>query len=187
MCLAQGEGVGYGVRNSNQVNLINPAAISSVDSLSFMFDVGMSLRSSNYKENGIKNNAKNSSFDYIAMQFRLHKRLGIALSFTPYSTTGYNFNSTTPISYKDGTSAGSTTNTFYGDGGLQQFSVGLGFKVLKNLSVGVNAGYMYGSIDYQAATSPSSSSDQTINYRNLSVNSYNANFGIQYTQQLNKA
>ena len=179
-------GVGYGVRNSNQVNLINPAAISSVDSLSFMFDVGMSLRSSNYKENGIKNNAKNSSFDYIAMQFRLHKRLGIALSFTPYSTTGYNFNSTTPISYKDGTSAGSTTNTFYGDGGLQQFSVGLGFKVLKNLSVGVNAGYMYGSIDYQAATSPSSSSDQTINYRNLSVNSYNANFGIQYTQQLNK-
>lgn len=179
-------GVGYGLRNSTQINLVNPASISCVDSLSFMFDIGMSLRSSNYKENGIKNNAKNSSFDYIAMQFRLHPRLGIAVSFTPYSTTGYSFSSTTPISYKDGTSAGSTTNTFYGDGGLQQISAGLGFKLFKNLSLGVNVGYLYGSIDYQAATSPSSTSDQTINYRNLSVNSYNANFGIQYTQALNK-
>ena len=78
-------GVGYGLRYSGHINLTNPAAYSSVDSLSFMFDIGMSLKSSNYKENGISSNAKNASFDYLAIQFRLHKRLGMAIGYTPYS------------------------------------------------------------------------------------------------------
>ena len=60
-------GIGYGIRNNGYINMTNPAAFSSVDSLSFMFDLGMSLKSSNFKENGISANAKNSSFDYIAI------------------------------------------------------------------------------------------------------------------------
>ena len=87
-------GIGYGLRNSLNINTMNPASYSSVDSLSFMFDIGMSLKSSNYREGGINSNAKNSSFDYVAMQFRLHPRLGIAFGFTPYSTVGYKFGKT---------------------------------------------------------------------------------------------
>lgn len=62
-------GIGYALRNSGHINMLNPASFTAVDSLSFMFDVGMSLKSSNFQENGIKNNAKNSSFDYILSQF----------------------------------------------------------------------------------------------------------------------
>ena len=132
-------GIGYGIRNNGYINMTNPAAFSSVDSLSFMFDLGMSLKSSNFKENGISANAKNSSFDYIAIQFRLHKRLGIAVGFTPYSTVGYNFSTTNSV---EGNNDYTATNNFYGDGGLQQITAGLGFKVLDNLSIGVSAGYI---------------------------------------------
>lgn len=170
-------GVGYGLRNNTQINLMNPASISSVDSLSFMFDVGMSFKSSNFTENGIKNNAKNSSFDYLAMQFRLHPRLGIAIGFTPYSSVGYNFT----------TSSTNATNTFYGDGGLQQITAGLGFKLLNNLSIGVEAGYLYGDIDYQTTTLPNgTSSDYTVKYQKIKTNSYVTNFGLQYTQPISK-
>lgn len=158
-------GIGYGLRNSLNINTMNPASYSSVDSLSFMFDIGMSLKSSNYREGGINSNAKNSSFDYVAMQFRLHPRLGIAFGFTPYSTVGYKFGKTSSIEGSDVT----ITNVFYGEGGLQQIFGGLGFKILDNLSIGANAGYLYGDINYQTAASFSNRGDQTITYNNLSV------------------
>ena len=176
-------GIGYALRSSEQINVMNPASYSAVDSLSFMFDVGMSLKSSNYQENGYKTNAKNASFDYLAMQFRLHPRLGFAVGFTPYSNVGYKFNRSSGIENSDDVTL---TNTFYGDGGLQQIFGGLGFKILNNLSVGANFGYLYGSINYQTLATFDNGGDQTLTYSDISVNSYMANFGLQYTQKIGK-
>ncbi len=176
-------GIGYGLRSNGQINLTNPASYSAVDSLSFMFDVGMSLKVSNYKENGITNKAKNSSFDYIAIQFRLCKRLGIAIGFTPYSTVGYNFSSSSLIEGSDVTA----TNSFYGEGGTQEITAGLGFKILDNLSIGASAGYLYGSLDYQSSVSFDVSSDATYVYNTIDVKSYVADFGLQYTQKLTRS
>ncbi len=176
-------GIGYALRSSEQINVMNPASYSAVDSLSFMFDIGMGLKSSNYQENGYKTNAKNASFDYLAMQFRLHPRVGFAVGFTPYSNVGYKFSRTSDIENSDDVTL---TNTFYGDGGLQQIFGGIGFKILDNLSVGANVGYLYGEIDYQTLATLSNGGDQTTTYNNISINSYIANFGLQYTQKLSK-
>lgn len=176
-------GIGYALRSSEQINVMNPASYSAVDSLSFMFDIGMGLKSSNYQENGYKTNAKNASFDYLAMQFRLHPRVGFAVGFTPYSNVGYKFSRTSDIENSDDATL---TNTFYGDGGLQQIFGGIGFKILDNLSIGANVGYLYGEIDYQTLATLSNGGDQTTTYNNISINSYIANFGLQYTQKLSK-
>lgn len=176
-------GIGYALRSSEQINVMNPASYSAVDSLSFMFDIGMGLKSSNYQENGYKTNAKNASFDYLAMQFRLHPRVGFAVGFTPYSNVGYKFSRTSDIENSDDVTL---TNTFYGDGGLQQIFGGIGFKILDNLSIGANVGYFYGEIDYQTLATLSNGGDQTTTYNNISINSYIANFGLQYTQKLSK-
>ena len=37
-------GVAYGLRNGSRINMQNPASYSCIDSLSFIFDVGMSLQ-----------------------------------------------------------------------------------------------------------------------------------------------
>lgn len=173
-------GIGYALRAKDQINPMNPASYSAVDSLSFMFDVGMSLRNSNYKEGSVQNNVKNASFDYIAMQFRLHPRLGMAVGFTPFSTTGYNFSKTTNIENSDKTA----TNSFAGEGGLQQIFGGLSFKVFDNLSIGANIGYLYGSLKY--GTTISGVGDIRTDYLNIDAKSYKADFGVQYTQPLNK-
>lgn len=176
-------GIGYGLRNSKHINTMNPASYSAVDSLSFMFDLGMSLKSSNFEENGIKTNAKNASFDYIAMQFRLHPRLGIAVGFTPYSTVGYSFTTSQSV---EGVENTTSTSIFTGDGGLQQIFGGLGFKILDNLSVGANVGYLYGDINYQTQIGFNTTADQTITYNRIKVNSFMADFGVQYTQKISK-
>lgn len=175
-------GVGYALRSSLHINPMNPASYTTVDSLSFMFDTGMTLKSSNFSEGNYKSNAKNASYDYLAMQFRLHPRLGMAIAYTPYSTVGYNFTRTKSIENSDV----SISNNFYGDGSLQQIFAGLGFKILDNLSVGANAGYLFGKLQYQTIATLSNGGDMSIIYNNLNVASFNVNFGLQYTQNINK-
>lgn len=175
-------GVGYALRSNLSINPMNPASYTAVDSLSFMFDTGMTLKSSNFEEGNYKSNAKNASFDYLAMQFRLHPRLGMVVGYTPYSTLGYNLTRTKSIEGSEVT----ISNNFYGDGGLQQIFGGLGFKILDNLSVGANIGYLFGKLNHQTAATLSNGGDMTVIYDRLTVASYHANFGLQYTQTLNK-
>ena len=175
-------GVGYALRTSQHINPMNPASYTAVDSLSFMFDTGMTLKSSNYQEGNYKSNAKNSSFDYLAMQFRLHPRIATVIGYTPFSTVGYNFSRTKDIAGSDV----AVTNNFYGDGDLRQIFGGVGFKILDNLSVGANVGYLYGKLNYQTTASLSNGGDQSIIYNKMDVSSYNLNFGLQYTRQLDK-
>lgn len=176
-------GVGYALRTPEHINAMNPASYTAVDSLSFIFDAGMSLKSSNFQEGKYKANAKNSSFDYIGMQFRLHPRLGMTIGYTPFSTVGYNFTRSKEI---ENSSDVTISNNFYGDGGLQQIFGGVGFKILDNLSIGANIGYLYGKLNYQTTASLSNGGDQTITYNTVSISSYNASFGLQYTQPINK-
>ena len=175
-------GIGYGLRSNKHVNPMNPASYTSVDSLAFMFDAGFSLRSSNYQENGVKSNAKNSSFDYLTMQFRLHPRLGLAAGFTPFSNVGYNFAVDDKI---EGSSDDvQLLNQFKGEGGLQNIFVGLGFKILDNLSVGANFGYLYGKQKYTTIATLSNGGDSSIKYDHRKINSYTITVGAQYTQAL---
>ena len=79
-------GVGLGLREGNQINYLNPASYSSVDSLTFIFDVGMSLQVTNFKEGNVKKNANNADFEYAVGGFRLMPRMGLAFGILPTRT-----------------------------------------------------------------------------------------------------
>jgi len=72
-------GTGIGVRNNSQINMLNPASYAAVDTLTFLLDIGVSLHNTNFAEGNVKMNARNSTFDYLAMQFRLMPRLGMTI------------------------------------------------------------------------------------------------------------
>ena len=82
-------GIAYGLRDKYQVNFANPASYTAVDSLTFIFDGGISLQNANFSDGTVKRNAKNSSFDYITMQFRASKWAAVSLGLLPYSNVGY--------------------------------------------------------------------------------------------------
>ena len=50
-------GVGLAYRKGNAVNTLNPASYSAVDSLTMIFDVGLSGQITNFKEGNTKVNA----------------------------------------------------------------------------------------------------------------------------------
>jgi hypothetical protein len=169
------------------VNVTNPASYSAVDSLTFLFDAGMTLQNANFSENGTKTNAKNSSVDYLAAQFRLSKGLGFTLGFVPFSTVGYSFSQTSYLpDATDGTTQ-YTTYSYDGDGGIQQVMAGLGYQVFKGLSVGANFSYVYGDVTHTFTTTFSNTSaTKSVKTEQISVSDYKLDFGAQYTLRLNK-
>ena len=175
-------GIAFGLRDGAQINPLNPASYTAIDSLTFLFEGGVSLQNMNVSGGGVKLNAKNSSFDYLAMQFRLHPRIAMSVGLLPFSNVGYS------VSDSKDENGVSQTRSFTGDGGLHQLYGGIGVKVLKNLSLGVNASYFWGDITrtrtiIYPATSESYSYVQQIG---VSVSDYKLDFGAQYTQELSK-
>ena len=175
-------GIAFGLRDGAQINPLNPASYTAIDSLTFIFEGGVSLQNMNISGGGVKLNAKNSSFDYLAMQFRLHPRVAMSIGLLPFSNVGYS------VSDSKVDNGVSQTRSFTGDGGLHQLYGGIGVKVLKNLSLGVNASYFWGDITrtrtiIYPATSESYSYIQQMG---LSISDYKLDFGAQYTLDFNK-
>ena len=180
-------GIAYGLRNKFQINAANPASYSAIDSLTFLFDAGTSLQNTNFNENGTKTNAKNSTVDYIAMQFRLFKGLGFTAGFLPYSIVGYNMSRSSVIPSSDNQYGNSTTKMegFSGEGGIQQIFIGLGYEPLKNLSIGANVSYIYGDITHTASTSFSNTNATLSLWREqISISDIKLDLGFQYTYNL---
>ena len=176
-------GLSYGLRDGFQINASNPASYTAVDSLTFLFDAGLSLQNANFKEGTVQTNAKNSTVDYIAMQFRLFEGMGFSAGFLPYSTVGYNMSQT----YDLGTDALGNpiqvNDSYNGTGGLQQVYVGLGYKVFKNLSVGVNFSYLFGEISHSITTTfNNSNAFSSVRTDMIDVSDYKLDLGLQYTQ-----
>mgnify|MGYP000351028920 FL=1 len=175
-------GIAFGLRDGAQINPLNPASYTAIDSLTFIFEGGVSLQNMNISGSGVKLNAKNSSFDYLAMQFRLHPRIAMSIGLLPFSNVGYS------VSDSKVDNGVSQTRSFTGDGGLHQLYGGIGVKVLKNLSLGVNASYFWGDITrtrtiIYPATSESYSYIQQMG---VSISDYKLDFGTQYTLDFNK-
>ena len=149
-------GVGLAFREHNQANYINPASYSAIDSLTFIFDVGMSLQMTNFKENGKSKNANNADFEYAVGAFRLIKNVGMSFGIIPFTNVGYNYSNTTTVkdyNMTPSTTEVTNTQTYSGSGGLHQAYIGAGWQTpLKGLSVGMNVSYLWGNVDNNTST-----------------------------------
>ena len=67
----------------------------------------------------------------------------MSIGLLPFSNVGYNVSQ----SYSETSTSPAYTKQLLGDGGLHQLYVGLGVKVLNNLSIGANVSY-FGEISH---------------------------------------
>lgn len=177
-------GLGLGFREHNQINYINPASYSAVDSLSFIFDIGISGQVTNFNENGQKRNANNADLEYIVAGFRAFKNLGISFGIIPFTTVGYNYST---VSYVGNSLSTMSSNTYSGSGGVHQAYLGAGWEPIKGLSIGANFSYLWGNYNRSLINQYSDTYANTLSrYTNADIRSYKIDLGIQYTQMLSK-
>lgn len=173
-------GLTYGLRGLD-ANPGNPASYTSTDSLTFIFDMGVSYVKSRFSEGGNIQTDNNGGLDYIAMQFRVAKKLGMSFGVLPFSSVGYEFGTQET---KDDLS---TTKTFTGSGNFSQLYVGLAYEPIKNLSVGGNVSFLFGNTKYTRNVTitsiPSANTEYALN--KLTMNSLKFDLGAQYILPLN--
>ncbi len=184
-------GLSQGWREGNSVNFANPASYSGIDSLSFIFDAGISGIMTNFTEGSRRLNAYNSSFDYLVGAFRLFPRVGFAFGFMPYSNVGYSYSSEETIGTSELTGDTKTTavDSYSGSGGIHQIFIGVGASVIKtrsiNFSLGVNAAYLWGNYDKAVISSFSDVYINTLSeYYKAKFNSYKVDVALQWGQKI---
>lgn len=171
-------GVGVGMRPANQPNALNPASYSAVDSLTMVFDAGMSGQITSFKEGAQKVNANNGNFEYFTALFRVAPKMGVSLGLLPLTNIGYDY-----------TAASSTySNAYKGEGGVHQAYIGYGWNIWRGLSLGLNASYLWGTYDkYITNTNNDAYVNRTTIYYSTAIKSYKLDFGAQWQQAISKS
>jgi hypothetical protein len=178
-------GVAIAGRNKLGINTVNPASYSSVDSLTFMFDVGLSGLISRFSDPKGVNSKFTSNLEYITLQFPLSRSLALSAGMLPFSFSGYSFYRNDSVPVYDHQNSGKKAyyqQAFSGNGGITQVYTGVSLKLLKHFSLGANAYYMFGDVSNKRTTLFSSDGTSAEQDNFIHVGSYRFRYGFQYFQ-----
>ena len=174
-------GISYGLRRSQHVNPGNPASYSELDSLTFVFDFGVSGHMSKMSDGINSRNFYNANLDYVALQFPLFKNMGASIGLLPYSKVGYNFSSGRSLSNIQ------YIETYRGTGGLSQVYAGIAWEPIRNVSVGANLSYLFGNFTHSSVVTPNVSGAMVGETKYMySLRDIMYDFGLQFTYPIDR-
>lgn len=129
-----------GIKMPSLLNNQNPASYSGLQNT--VWDAAGLASAGNISSANTSGGVTNATFAYFSAGFRVSQKRGWGLSFglMPFSGIGYKINRTIQTSTFTGTEQNS------GQGGLSRVYLGTGFRLKRNLSLGVNGGYVFGQL-----------------------------------------
>lgn len=176
-------GINQAIYNPLFVNTANPASYTAFDSLSFVFDVSLHARLNELSTTSASQSSDYASLGNLLFGFPVTGWWKASFGLMPYSATGYKM-----TDYHTDSIFDNYTNIYEGSGGTNQFYLGSSFDLTRNLSIGVNASYMFGTMKHNTATRFPDSlyrfNSKTINSTRL--HDFMLTYGIMYHKQLKK-
>lgn len=168
-------GVEIGLAQPFNINPGNPAAYSRIWYTTF--EGGVNYNQTQLKTKSVQQNTNTASLSYFDFAFPIKADdWAVGFGLKPYSKVGYSIqeNSITPFGDNE-------IRTYNGSGGLNSFHIGSGKRIGKKLSAGIDAEYLFGTINQ----------DRTVEYRSIfymntldnsrtSIGWFHFKFGLQY-------
>ena len=176
-------GLSISLNSPGHVNISNPASYTAFDSLSFLFEGGITGNYMQLQTSIDKQNTNYASVGYLQAGFPITRWWRTSISLLPFSDMGYDVTTSEEIP-----GAGTALKTYSGDGGLNQFVWGNGFRLFPNFSVGINASLLFGSLQ-SGRNLYFPDSALLISYKridNTTIKDIYLNYGIQYSHKLIK-
>lgn len=167
-------GVGFAMQSGRQINVMNPASYASIDSLTFLWDMGANMNMQWSKDASASSHGFGGGLDYVTMEFPLSKYMGMSIGMVPLTQVGYAFG--------DDIKYGARQNQ--GSGGITEAYVGISGKI-KGFSIGVNVSYDFGTIQNDVYSTPTSGS-QSLFEQIMQIRDWNIVAGLQYKQPLDR-
>ena len=163
-----------GYSSAFHINHANPASYADLGITTF--EVGANADAVSIRTKDSIYNGLNGTVSHLALGIPLIRgKWGMSFGLLPYSFVNYSFANTQV----------DTSQVYTGKGSLYQAYLGTAYKI-KDFSIGVNAGYVFGSIDYTRGY-VFTDSIQAYNIQNLSttrVYGFIYNVGLQYRHRI---
>ncbi len=184
--------VGIAIRSNQYTTLANPASLTAIDTLTMIFSVGLDAQYGMYTENGESSSKWDAGFSYMSFHMPLWRNFAMSLSFTPYSMVGYYYGTSDSVAVQSATVRHDTltySSLHQGLGGINNFMLGLGWRAFHNkredLNLGVNVGWLFGTIEHNGNLSTSSQATSTAISYEATVRGLHLQLGAQYTHRFN--
>ena len=170
-------GVGIASRSNRYLNVVNPAAITARDTLSFMADLGLESQNKLFRQGDMTSANNTMNISNLAVSLPLYKKSAFSFGLSSFSNVGYDFQ------HKDIDETGIWTSAASGSGGLYQMSFGLAATFFSKLSVGVQGLYFFGNINKSAQKVNSNTAYRSLsNGYTMQLNALTAKAGVQWDQ-----
>lgn len=164
-------GVGIAQNSGRQINAMNPASYASIDSLTFLFDMGADLSILWNKEGDQSERRTGGGLDYITMQFPFSSHFGGSLGLIPYSSVGYAF----------GSDIAHGTRQNQGIGGINQAYAGVATQWF-GFSLGANLYYNFGTITNSLYAIPQGETSSLFEHV-MQIRDFDITLGLQYSRR----
>ena len=181
---------GLGISNGSywHLNNQNPAAL--VYNRFTTFEMGVASDVRQIVNNESKDIIGNGNINYIGFGFPVLKsgKWTASFGFNPFSNMNYKLFSEDVVYNVDGTPTSSlVTYDYDGSGGLTEIYLSNGFKVNKELSLGVKATYIFGRVSSNISSTISNEHQFFSNYfEESSYNDYSFTTGLFYRKEINE-
>lgn len=177
-------GAGIGVRNHRIMNLLNPAALTARDTLSFMADFSLSGSNVIFRQNDFTSAHNTFNINSLAFSFPIWKSSAMMVGLVPLSNMGYDFSTTVT----DPALIGRVGNVSYastGSGSVYEFLLGGGVTLWNRLSIGAEFHYYFGNLTKLTSMTFEESSQRDIDSGfDISLHAPSLKLGVQYETRL---
>jgi len=139
-------GVSQVFSDSNSLNPLQPASLTSLSAGITLFEAGIIGLSTRYQTNKQELIGRTTGFGYFAIAFPLiRKKWNAGIVLTPLSNVGYTLKDTL-----FGTPDGQINFAYKGKGGFSSFAFSQGVQLSKDIALGLSVRYLFGKTDYSS-------------------------------------
>ncbi len=174
-------GTGIAVQDEYNLNHVNPASYGAITTpISHIFEIGLYVESNRFQRTGQSDSKSNGGITGLNYWFKFNKWWSATAGLSPFSTMSYK------ISQKRDLGAISGIDYLYeGSGNLSEIYLGNSINVVKNLSIGINASFLFGSLTKSESIATSAASAIKLEDK-IHGTKFHFDFGAQYAIKFNE-
>ncbi len=171
--------IGVAFNSTHKLTFSNPASLAFLRFTTYTLAVENKALTI---DNGTNSeSASAASLSYVAMGVPIGPKAGFLFGLQPNTTVGYSLLE----EFKDGDTV-TSLNLFSGEGGTNRVFLGFGYKLPKNISVGIEAAYVFGTIENSLLNRIDGIQLATMHKTDSNIKGFTAKVGIQYDTKINK-